>query len=84
MDFYSMVHGAYKGMQTCLYHQHGRRCMICGTHLGTAYLEEKLYAVCCPDCNTITLIEARSPDLAEYAVSAERAIELMKGNAAKK
>jgi len=70
MDFYNTVHEAYKGIKTCRFDHHGYQCMYCGAKLGTTYLEERLYAVRCPDCHTITLIEAGSTVMAEHAVGA--------------
>lgn len=36
-------------------------CRRCGTTLETAYHEERLYSVACPDCKTVTLVKARDP-----------------------
>ena len=71
MDFYSTVHEAYKGIKTCRFVHNGYQCMYCGAKLGTTYLEERLYAVRCPDCRTITLIDAHNPVMAEHAVGAK-------------
>lgn len=68
MSFYSAVHEAYKGIKTCRFDHHGFKCLACGAKLETTYLEERLYAVKCPDCRTITLIEHRNPIMAEHAV----------------
>lgn len=68
MDFYEMVHKAYRQLNTCLFRPNGGRCRACGTALGTTYLEERLYAVRCEKCNTVTLVKARCPADAEAAV----------------
>lgn len=69
MDFYDMIHTAYRQLKTCLFRHNGCNCRVCGTALGTTYLEERLYAVRCEKCETITLIEARSPLDAESTVA---------------
>ena len=71
MAFYDVVHEAYKGIKTCRFDHHGFQCLSCGAKLETTYLEERLYAVRCPDCRTITLIESRSPVMAEHAVGSK-------------
>ena len=70
-DFYSTMHEAYNGLKIRRFDHHGYQCMHCGAKLETTYLESRLYAVRCPDCHTITLIEARNPIMAEHAVGAK-------------
>ena len=43
-------------------------CRRCGTDLETAYHEERLYSVACPDCKTVTLVKASNPDEAARIV----------------
>ena len=43
-------------------------CRHCGTHLETAYHEERLYSVACSECKTVTLVKARNPDEAARIV----------------
>lgn len=68
MAFHNAVHEAYDGMKTCTYRNYGHKCWLCGAKLGTTYLEERLYAIRCEYCQTITLIEARSAFEAENAI----------------
>lgn len=44
------------------------RCRSCGTRLKTYYCEDRLYAVKCCFCDTVTLVESRSPDEAAHYV----------------
>lgn len=44
------------------------RCRCCGTRLKTHYCEDRLYAVKCCFCGTVTLVEAKSPDDAAHYV----------------
>lgn len=68
MDLYEMIHNAYRRLKTCLFRPNGYNCRACGTSLGTMYLEERLYAVRCEKCGTVTLVEAGRPADAEGAV----------------
>lgn len=43
-------------------------CKRCGTALGTAYHEERLYSVRCKNCETVTLVKARNPEEAALIV----------------
>ena len=43
-------------------------CRRCGTTLETAYHEERLYSVYCPDCKTVTLVKAENPAVAAKIV----------------
>ena len=39
-------------------------CKSCGTELYAAYLENRIYMVVCPCCETLTLVKAKSKDFA--------------------
>ena len=68
LDFYEMIHKAYAGLKRRRYDQSPCKCRVCGTFLESTYLEERLYAVRCEKCCTITLVKARRPEDAERSV----------------
>lgn len=43
-------------------------CRRCGRILETAYHEDRLYSVACPDCKTVTLVKAKNPAAAAQIV----------------
>lgn len=71
IDFLSAIHIGNEGLRSCRYDNHGHKCVLCGGKLGTTYLEKRLYAVRCPHCNTVTLVEAGSPGEAEGKIGAK-------------
>ena len=68
MDLYELAHKAYRRIRSCRFDPEGYRCHRCGKDLKTVYLEERLYAVRCDTCDTITLVKAKSPAEAESVV----------------
>lgn len=46
----------------------GRKCIFCGHPLQTAYHEERLYSVLCPECGIVLLVKAGNPGFAEDAI----------------
>ena len=47
---------------------YGRKCSLCGTNLLTAYHENRLYSVKCPECDIVVLVAAGNPGYAEDAI----------------
>lgn len=47
---------------------YGRKCTFCGNPLQTAYHENRLYSVKCPDCNIVVLAAAGNPGYAEDVI----------------
>lgn len=47
---------------------YGRKCAFCGHPLQTAYHENRLYSVKCPDCDIVVLVAAGNPGYAEDAI----------------
>jgi DNA-directed RNA polymerase subunit RPC12/RpoP len=66
MDIDRAAHGLYS---LRLIRKHApAHCRRCGTTLETAYHEDRLYSVACPDCKTVTLVKARNPAAAAQIV----------------
>lgn len=66
MDIDRAAHGLYS--LRLLRRPAAAYCRRCGTTLETAYHEERLYSVACPDCKTVTLVKARNPTAAARIV----------------
>ena len=47
-------------------------CLSCGEVLEYAYMENRLYAIKCPICKTVTLVRERNPREAACLVGYER------------